>query len=245
MTGVAYRPWPPPARPWTMAQTWHDLLFAHWPFPADELRAVVPAALPLDTYAGQAWLGVVPFWMSAVRPRRLPPLPWLSRFPELNVRTYVTVGGKPGVFFFSLDAGNPLAVAVARSWYHLPYYRARMSSRWQDDAVHYLSERIHRGAPPATFRGRYCPTGAAVAAEPGSLAYWLTARYCLYTVDRRQRVYRREIDHVAWPLRPAEAAIDANTMAAPLGLRLPDVAPLLHFARRLEVVVWPREQVTR
>src|SRR4051794_18976444 len=118
------RPWPVPQSPWVMAMQWLDLLFMHWPVPAKALRSYIPRNLEIDTYDGTAWIGVVPFRMAGVRPRMTPALPWLSAFPELNVRTYVTIGGKPGVWFFSLDAGNPVAVEGARSLFHLNYYNA-------------------------------------------------------------------------------------------------------------------------
>lgn len=237
-----HRPWPMPRRPWVMAQSWHDLLFAHWPLPVEMLRAVVPSVFSLDTFEGQAWIGVVPFRMSGVRPRAIPALPWLSAFPELNVRTYVTLGGKPGVYFFSLDAGNPVAVAVARRWFHLPYFRARMALRDEGGSIHYRSDRTHRGAPAATFVGRYRPSGEVFRAEPGTLEHFLTERYALYTMNG-QRLYRGEIHHVPWPLQLAEAEIEVNTVVAAHGLTLPPQAPLLHFARRLDVIVWPLEQV--
>lgn len=227
-----------------MAQTWHDLLFAHWPVLADEARRAVPSSLQIDTFDGQAWIGVVPFRMSGVRPRLLPPAPWLSAFPELNLRTYVSVGEKPGVWFFSLDAGNSIAVEVARRWYNLPYFRARMSLRDSGDCAHYRSHRIHRSAPPADFVGRYRPTGGVFRAERGTLAHWLTERYCLYAQDRRCRLYRGEIHHDPWPLQPAEAEIEVNTMTLPHGIRLPSIAPLLHFARRLDVAVWPLKRAS-
>jgi uncharacterized protein YqjF (DUF2071 family) len=161
----------------------------------------------------------------------------------LNVRTYVTRDGKPGVFFFSLDAANPVAVAVARALYNLPYYHAHMRVRVRDEQIDYASRRIHPGAPPATFAAVYGPAGPPASAEPGSLANWLTARYCLYTADRRGRLYRQEIDHLLWPLQPATATISANTMTEPLGLTLPAAPPLLHFSRRLDVVIWPQERL--
>lgn len=242
---VDHRPWPPPPTPWVMTQTWYDLLFAHWPIPTDTLRSLVPAQLDLDTYHGQAWLGVVPFGMTRVFPRGTFPVPWLSRFLELNVRTYVTVGDKPGVYFFSLDAANPVAVQVARRWYQLPYYHARMTVRSAGGWLHYRSYRTHRGAAPAEFEARYRPTGEVYSAEPGSLEAWLTERYCLYTVGRQGEVYRGEIHHPRWPLQPAEAVISANSMAAPYALQLPDVEPLLQFARRLETIEWPIARVAQ
>jgi len=222
-----------------VAQTWSDLLFAHWPLPAAALRPLLPAGLPLDTFDGVAWLGVVPFRMSGVHPRLLPAVPWLSAFPELNVRTYVVRDGRPGVFFFSLDAGNPVAVALGRGVFKLPYFRARMRSTTRSGEIAYVSERTHHGVPRARFAARYGPSGPGAAPSLGSLAYFLTARYCLYAADRAGRQYRAEIDHAPWPLQPAAATIAANTLAAAHGIILPEQPPLLHFARRLDVRVWP------
>ena len=228
-----------------MKQIWHDLLFAHWPVPIEQLRPLIPQALQIDTYEGQAWIGVVPFRMSGIRPRWMPALPWISAFPELNVRTYVIANNKPGVWFFSLDAANPVAVAVARRWYHLPYFHARMACRGVGDGIAYESHRIHRSAPSATFVGQYHPVGLVFQAERGSLVYWLTERYCLYAVDARQRLYRGEIDHPPWPLQMAEAQFATETMTHPLGIKLPDRPMLLYFSRRQEVRVWQIRVVER
>lgn len=222
-----------------MAQTWHDLLFAHWPVSVELLRPLVPASLEIDTYEGQAWVGVIPFRMTGVRLHGFPPLPGLSAFPELNVRTYVTVAGKPGVFFFSLDAGNRIAVAAARRWYQLPYFHARMTVRLQEGWIHYVSRRVCSGPSPADFIGRYRPTGDVYRAERGLLQHWLTERYRLYTLGKRQQLSQGDIHHLPWPLQTAEAEFETNTMAMAQGIRLPKTAPLLYFARRLEVVVWP------
>ena len=240
---ATHRPWPLPQRPWVMAMQWHDLLFMHWPVPPEVLRPDIPPALTLETFDGTAWLGVTPFRMASARPRLLPPLPWVSAFPELNVRTYVTAEGKPGVWFFSLDAGNWLAVRGARYLFHLPYYDADMESESDGGVVRYTSTRTHRGAPGAAFAGRYRPSGPVYQAAVNSLEYWLTERYCLYTVDRQGGVWRGDIHHACWPLQPAEADIACNTMADQLRLRPPQRAPLLHFAQRLDVVAWTLEAV--
>jgi len=218
-----------------MTQTWHDLLFAHWPVPHALLRPLVPARLTLDTFDGQCWAGVIPFHMSGIRGRGLPALPGLSRFPELNVRTYVVYGGKPGVYFFSLDAGSLPAVWAARSFYHLPYFHAAMSSKELGGNIQYGSRRL-LGA--AEFRGRYRPSGEIRRRETGSVENWLTERYCLYTTYGG-RVYRGEIHHTPWPLQDAEAEFETNTVASAGGIARPTTAPLLHFARRLEVLIWP------
>lgn len=222
---------------------WHDLLFMHWPVPPDALRPFIPPALALDTFDGIAWLGVVPFRMSGVHPRSVPALPWVSAFPELNLRTYVVLDGKPGVWFFSLDAGNPLAVAAARQSFHLPYYRARMRCVADGDAVEYRSVRTHRGFPSGAFTARYRPTGAVYHSQPGALDGWLTERYCLYAANRRGMIWRGDIHHAPWPLQPAEAEVAHNSLAAPLGMALWQPTPLLHFARQLEVVAWRPERV--
>jgi uncharacterized protein YqjF (DUF2071 family) len=222
-----------------MTQSWHDLLFAHWPVPARRLQALLPRGLTLDLFAGQAWLGVVPFRMTGIRRRRFPPLPGLSAFPELNVRTYVSADGKPGVWFLSLDAGNRLAVAVARRWYHLPYYHAHMDLRPVGDRILYASRRVHAGAASADFLGTYRPRDDPRPAARGTLEHWLTERYCLYAADQEGSLYRAEIHHAPWPLQPAEAEIARNTLTEAHGVALPGTRPLLHFARRLDVVIWP------
>jgi hypothetical protein len=218
-----------------MTQTWHDLLFAHWPLLPAAMRPLVPEQLELDTFDGQSWVGVVPFHMSGVRARGTPALPGLSRFPELNVRTYVRYDGKPGVYFFSLDAANLPAVWAARHFFHLPYFYAAMTSKDVQGTIHYDSGR--RGSA-ADFCGKYRPTKDVRLPEKGSIEHWLTERYCLYTTHRGQ-VYRGDIHHQPWPLQDAEAEIKTNTVAASAEISLPATAPLLHFAKRLEVLIWP------
>lgn len=225
-----------------MTQIWHELLFVHWPLALDALRPLVPSLLPLDTFDGQCWIGIVPFHMTYVRPRGVPPVPGLSAFPELNVRTYITLNGIPGVYFFSLDAGNAIAVALARKLAHLPYFRARMSSERVDETIRYHSVRTHRHAPSAELLASYRPVAPVVYALPGSLEHWFTERYCLYTLVG-QRVYRCDIHHRPWPLQAAEMELVSNTMASAAGLRLPAEVPLLHYAHRLEVLIWPLHRV--
>jgi uncharacterized protein YqjF (DUF2071 family) len=231
---TAHRPWPLRSGSWLMAQTWGDLLFAHWTVPAGALRALVPEPLTIDRFDGNAWLAITPFEVSGLRLRGTPPLPWLSRFPELNVRTYVSLGGKPGIWFFSLDAARALAVAAARRTYRLPYFHARMTIARQGTRLQYRSR---RSSSERELVVDYAPTGRVRATVPGTLEHWLTERYCLYTADKRQGVMRAEIHHPPWPLQPASAEIATNTMA-PGNIALVD-APLLHFARRQDVVIWP------
>jgi uncharacterized protein len=233
---TAHRPWPLPRGPWLMAQTWEHLLFAHWPVPARTLRALVPEPLPIDTFQGAAWLAVTPFEITGLRLRGTAPVPWISRFPEVNVRTYTSFGGKPGIWFFSLDAARALAVAAARGLYRLPYHHADMTIAHSDRRVGYRSARVT--GPPAALEAEYGPAGAARPPAAGTLEHWLTERYCLYALDGRGGVLRAEIHHPPWPLQPATAAVTRNTMA-PAGVELPPEEPLLHFARRQDVVIWP------
>jgi uncharacterized protein len=238
---VAHRPWPLPSTPWIMTQSWHDLLFAHWPVSVDLLRSRIPAGIEVELFEGQAWLGIVPFHMTNVAPRFVPALPFVSAFPEMNVRTYVRVGDKPGIYFFSLDAANPLAVGVARTMFHLPYFNATMEVREEHLEIHYRSQRVD--APPAEFAATYRPTGPAHHAVPGTLEYFLTERYCLYTLDQDFHLYRLDIHHLPWPLQQATATIETNTMADAAGLRLPSMAPLLHFSKRQDMLAWPLQRI--
>lgn len=234
LAASAHRPWPMPAGPWVMFQSWQQLLFAHWPMDAAALRPHVPPPLVIDQHEGHAWLGITPFQLTSLRARGLPAMPVASRFPELNVRTYVKLGDRPGVFFFSLDAGSRLAVAGARALYSLPYFHADMSIERHGDWLHYRSERYER----ASFEARYRPVGSESVPEPGSLESFLVERYALYAVPRPNRAYRSDIHHAPWRIRPAEAEIGRNTMAAAAGIELPDRTPLLHYAERQDTLVW-------
>ncbi len=239
---TSHRPWPVPDNPWRWAQTWSHLLFAHWRIPAKTLRPLIPSRLTLQEFDGSAWIGVVPFLLD-VRPRFVPSIPRISRFPEINVRTYVEAEGKPGVWFFSLDAANPLAVWAARKYFHLPYFRARMGIELSADAVHYSSMRT-QGLHTPEFGADYAPTSDTYLAKPGTLEHWLTERYCLYAGDPKGALFRAEVHHPPWPLQRAEARILTNTMLEPMGVSIPSDPPLLHFARRLDVTVWDLERLS-
>jgi uncharacterized protein YqjF (DUF2071 family) len=239
---TAHRPWPPPERSWILGQTWDDLLFAHWRVPEEQLRAHVPEELALDTHEGEAWLGITPFRLTGLRGRGLLPLPVVSSFLELNVRTYVTCEDKPGIWFFSLDAESQLAVEAARRGYKLPYFRARMSAALREGWLDYSSARSDAKSARRVFNARYRAAGDVFNAEPGSLEWFLTERYCLYTVGERGRLCRAEIHHPPWPLQEAEAEIELNSMP-PEGIELPDEEPLVHYSRRQDVVIWPLESV--
>jgi len=235
LADVAHRPWPPPGRPWVQGQTWADLLFAHWPAEPEVLRPAVPARVPLDTYDGEAWIGITPFVVRGLRPRGAPPPPALSRFAETNVRTYTTIDGRPGIWFLSLDAASRLAVAGARRLYRLPYHHARARVAHDGDRITY---RIERSSQEARLSVRYRPAGPVAPPAPGSLEHFLTERYCLYVLDDELRIHRADIHHRPWPLQVAEAEIEQNTMTLPYGIELPGGPPLLHFSARQDVVIW-------
>jgi hypothetical protein len=235
LQATEHRPWPLPGGSWLLAQTWETLLFAHWTMPWERLRPHVPKSLELDTYEGKAHLAVVPFRLTNLRPRGLPPLPGVSSFLELNCRTYVTHGGRPGVWFFSLDASSRFAVAAARRTYKLPYFHARM-----EGPPHYRCARID-AERPHVLEGTYRPVGRTFNPEPGSLEHFLTERYCLYTTDEAGVLHRAEIHHPSWPLQAAEAELELNTIP-PDGLEVGG-EPLLHYSARQDVLIWPLRRV--
>jgi uncharacterized protein YqjF (DUF2071 family) len=225
----------------SLRMTWTDLAFLHWKVPADLLRPLVPSALEIDTFDDSAWVGVIPFEMRDVAPGGLPPIPTASDFPELNVRTYVTHGGRAGVWFFSLDASSWLAVMGARGAANLPYFHARMNSVHPGaDDTSYECERTHPGAAPATFRAWYRPTGDPFTSAEGSFEFWCTERYCLFSMSHEGKLQRLDIEHARWPLQPAVADVVENSMAAASGIALPRDKPHVLFSKRIEVVAhWP------
>ncbi|HEY7474325.1 MAG TPA: DUF2071 domain-containing protein [Vicinamibacterales bacterium] len=232
LTRLDHRPWPLPATPWRWRQVWHDLLFIHWPVPAAAVRPLVPEPLAVDERGGSAWLSLVPFHMSGVTLRGLPAVPWLSAFAEMNLRTYVTLDDKPGVWFLRMDAARALAVWTARLGLGLPYVWSSMRVEADGPRVRYRSER-----GPAVFEARYGPTAAPVEPAHGSLEAFLTERYCLYTV-LGSRVARMEIHHPPWPLQAADATVTFNSIPASLNLPGPIGQPLMQFSRRQDVVGW-------
>lgn len=239
-----HRPWPLPGGPWVLTMDWRDLSFLHWPVDAAGLQRHLPAGLEVETFAGRAWLGVVPFRMARTRFRWLPPLPTAHTFPELNVRTYVRGGGRSGVWFFSLDAASRLTVAGATRTWGLPYFGARMRCERTGGQVRFACERTDRRAPPATFAATWQATGAFAPAPPGTLEHFLVERYCLFAV-RRGQLLCGEVAHAPWLLAAAQVELRACDMA-----RLPDcdlqgppasalvAAPLRVAAFR--PVAWPR-----
>jgi uncharacterized protein len=239
----------------------------HWRVSEQELRPLIPAQLSIDTFDGSAWIGVVPFTMWGIRASFLPPIPGTSAFHELNVRTYVHFNGVPGVWFFSLDAAHRLAVWGARTFYHLPYFNAEMKLAQWNDRVEYSSvrrdemtytkffagdragfsadfksERFHH-LPPAQYYGSWNIGKPLAKAEPGSVEFFLTERYCLYSYHRRQ-VGQSRIFHEPWPLRGATMNNYESTMIESLGITAGSDAPLLHYAESIAVDIWPLRNVS-
>jgi uncharacterized protein YqjF (DUF2071 family) len=234
-----HRPWPLPERSWTIAQSWEELVFLHWRVDRAALRRLVPTELTLDEHDGSAWLGITPFLITGFRLRGTLPVPFVSSFPELNVRTYVTAEKKPGIWFFSLDTPSLLAVEAARVAYRLPYFYSRASLEQKADRIEFTSAR-RNGERPFVFEAGYRPAGGeAREPQPGTLEHFLTERYCLYAHDERG-LHRAEIHHPPWELRPADVEIRLNTMP-PDGVELDGEEPLCHLAGRQDVVIWSLE----
>ena len=215
----------PAGRAPAMYQTWEHLLFLHWAVEPDQIAATLPAGLYVDTFEGAAYLGVVPFYMRKVRPRGLPAVPGISNFLELNVRTYVyDEHGTPGVWFYALDAGQPLAVAAARLFFHLPYFWSAMAARRAPDGT--IDYRAHRRGTPGPFAGRYIyrPVGDSAPAEPATLPFFLAERYVLFAATRRGLASGR-VHHTPYPLQSVETPLWSGVQLGLTGFPMPDRPP--------------------
>lgn len=245
---TSHRPRPLPSGRWAMTQRWNDLLFAHWPVPVTQMAAVLPDWLEVDAYQGSAWLGVVPFWLDRIKIRGVPQVPGARSFPDLNLRTYVRdqFTGTPGVYCFSLDASNLLAVTVARLYYQLPYYWSEMRLEQRSEREFAFYSRRRLSSRQVIFNVRYRglgPSSKLAEHRTGSFEHFMTERSCLFSSNRAGQPIRADLHYVPWPLEEAEAEIERNDLAASIGLTQPDVKPVLHYSRRLAVYVWPRTLV--
>lgn len=225
-----------------MRQHWGKLLFMHWPIDVKLLRPLIPQALEIDSFDGSAWIGVIPFTMWGIRASFLPPIPGTSAFHELNVRTYVTFNGIPGVWFFSLDAANRLAVWAARKFYNLPYFNARMSLDQTDKTIHYSSKRQDMRGAPAELETSWAISECLPRSSAGSIEFFLTERYCLYS-ERDGELYRAQIHHQPWPLQEAELTDVSSTMIESHGLPTPQGDPLLHYCEEISVDIWGLKKI--
>jgi uncharacterized protein len=214
---------------------WEHLLFMHWPVTPARLRELVPPCFELDTFEGSAWVGLIPFTMRDVSPVFLPRIPWrgVTDFHECNVRTYVRYGPERGVYFFSLDAASRLGVWGARTFFHLPYFNARMALERRGDEIDYAVDRLDE--PRAGLRCRWRAGAPLPESRPGELAHFLTERYSLLTTDPQGRPRICRIRHRPWPLRNAELLELDDSLVHTAGIPLPDLPPLLHHADRLDM----------
>jgi len=222
-------------------QNWHHLLFLHWEIPPQELQALLPPRLTLDTFEGKAYIGLVPFTMTGVRPILTPPLPWISAFHEVNVRTYVHLDGRdPGVWFFSLDASSKIAVLAARAMYHLAYFDADIDLRVGEDAIAFDSRRTDdRGTKPANVHVRYrAGEGPAQPASPRTLEHFLIERYTLYAQDDDRQLYRARVHHQAYPVQRAEVLALDETLVWAAGVKRAENVHLRHYAREVNVKIY-------
>ena len=244
----SHRPRPLPAGRWAMSQRWNELLFAHWPIAPSAISALLPEWLDVDTYQGSAWLGAVPFWLDRIKIRGIPTIPGTRSFPDLNFRTYVRdqFTGTPGIYCFSLDSSNLVAVALARMFFHLPYHWAEMRLEQRSEREFGFYSRRRFGGEKVMFKARYRglgPTHKLAQIRPGTLESYFTERSYLFSTNRLGQPTRSGLHYVPWPLEDAEAEIEQNDLAAAMGIQLPNIEPVLHYSRRLGVYIWPSELV--
>ncbi|QQL46252.1 YqjF family protein [Sulfuriroseicoccus oceanibius] len=235
-----HRPWPLPDQRWRWRQSWNDLAFVHYKVDAKRLRELVPAKYEIDRFAGDAWVSVVPFMMEDVAPQGMPCVFPFRSFPELNLRTYVTHGGKPGVFFFSLDAANLPLVVGGNAIYGVPYKYARMAYIQRDGVREFVSRRY---GSAVNFRAMIKPLGPEFEAAAGTLEEWLSERYCLYSVGVAGAYYRVEVHHKKWPLRECAVELIENDLLKPFGLEVDESSALCHFSPGVDVVSFRPERL--
>jgi uncharacterized protein YqjF (DUF2071 family) len=245
---TSHRPRPLPGGRWAASERWNNLLLAHWPVPASAVSTLLPVGLEADTFQGSAWIGMVPFWLDRMKLRGFPTLPGMRGFPDLNLRTYVRdrATETQGIYCFSLDASNPFAVAAARLVFHLPYHWSEMHLEQRSEREFSFYSRRRFSPRSIIFKVRYRslgPTPRTAQIPNGSLEYFFTERYCLFTSNHDGHAVRANIHHVPSPLEEAEAEIERNDIAAAIGIELPHVQPVLHYSRRLAVYIWPSELV--
>jgi uncharacterized protein len=237
---IDHRPWPLPAGVWGIAQNWMDLAFIHYAVEAEVLRRMLPRGVELELFGGNAWVGVVPFEMVGVTHRWVYGVASMPRFPEVNVRTYVTDGKRPGVWFLSLDADSAAAVMVGRRRYGLPYHSARMAMTRKEGWIGFAS---HRRSGPGELEARYRPVGPVFYPKPGTFEHWAMERYCLYNLDPAGGLVRVQIHHKAWPVQEGRLEMSRCTLLEAVGLGTPSEGPVCHFSSGVEAVTYGIERV--
>jgi hypothetical protein len=233
---------------------WRNLLFVHWRVPPAEIAPLIPRPLAVDTYDGSAWIGLVPFHICGLRPWWSPPVWGISSFHETNVRTYVHWRGQdPGVWFFSLDAANSLAVTIARWRWRLPYYRAHMQLLRSGSKISYASERSVSGGKgprvdleaaigePINSAGEGAAVGHAL---PGTFEHFLVERYLLYAQGPNQSLTQGRVYHTPYPLRTAKIRRLEETLVEPLGLAPRSAPDHVLFSEGVDVDIFRLRPLT-
>jgi uncharacterized protein len=241
LTKTDHRPYPLPKGSWRWRQSWNDLLFVHYPCPVEKLRNLVPKSLTIQEFEGICWIGIIPLKMERVMMRPLPDIPYISNFLELNVRVYVEYEGKPGVYFLSLDASNPLAVWGGKNLFHLPYKHADIEFKKENNTNIFHSKR-KEGEDQSEFSLSYYPTSDIFEAKPNTLEYFFTERYCLYTLTPHG-VYRGNIHHLPWPHQEAKAKIFSNSILNNFQIPIPSSEPHILYSKGVDAILWNLEKV--
>ena len=230
-----HRPWPLPKEQWVFRQTWSELAFIHWEIEEEELKKYIPPSIEIDKYEGKSYIGVVPFNMKGVTKRGYPAPKWISDFPEINVRTYVKYNNKPGVLFFSLDVPSQIAVWIGRIQFHLPYFKAKMLVKTQNDTTHYFHKRNN-----IEFEAVYTAKGR-LKCEKNSFENWATERYCLYSHNKAGDIFCADVHHEQWPLESVDIDIKKNTLLS--GLTVGKQHPTVLYSKSLDVAVYSIQKV--
>ncbi|MBS4174515.1 DUF2071 domain-containing protein [Bacillus sp. FJAT-49736] len=238
LNDIIHRPFPLPSKRWIMRQSWRNVLFLHWPIPPEKLRPHIPSILQIDTFNGSAWLGIILFVIEGIFPFGLSSVSLTPKFPEINVRTYVTYNGKPGIYFMSIDVENWASLKIAKRWYRLPYKSAQISLRKEKQTYSFQSIRKGNENPSISFKGEFGPVSEVYYAKEGTLDHWLTERYCLYSSNNVGNIYCGEIHHRPWPLQKAEIEMVRNTLFIPFNLDFPKVKPIAHFSTGVDSLMW-------
>lgn len=227
--------------PWIAQQIWENVLFLHWPISHKELRPYVPPPFELETYNGKAWISVVVFQAKHSRLRGMPTLLSYRSFMQLNIRTYVKCNGYSGVYFFSLDANSPLAVAGARTTFHLPYLHAKMSLEQTDNGMVYKSNREEQDFPTSSFSVICHPLQNNTLFEPTNLSTWLTERYQLWTI-KGKKIFKGPLSHTPWKLHAAKVDVQATRLVPFLPDSLFQTQPICHYSSLKHAYLHPFKQ---
>lgn len=240
---TSHRQWPIPNTPWVMHQSWNDLLFIHYPISIEKLKTIVPEHIQLDTFEGMGWISIVPFKMNNVGIRGVP---FSVQFPELNIRTYVIIDNKPGVYFFSLDASNLPVVFLTKTFLNLPYIHSSMNIQSSlTTNTEFICQRKSKkeNEEKVLFSCRYRATSAPFTTKNGTLDYWLTERYCFYTTNKKGQLRICEILHQAWPIQQAEVEIINNSLPIMQYIDDKNYTPLVHYSSGVDVRIWPLKRI--